>query len=144
MTLSIGLLKQLKKGFRKFCSSGKILEESTLNLFLEKYRHQICSFNDDIQGTASVALAALLTAIKMNHAELPQQKIVIFGGGSAGIGIAKHFLGAMIAAGLSKEQALKEIYILDIHGLVHEGLPEIPPHQKLFARSKKEISKWKV
>ncbi len=109
---------------------------------LENYRHQICSFNDDIQGTASVALASLLTAIKMNHSELHQQRIVIFGGGSAGMGIANHFLGAMMAAGITKEKALQEIYIIDIHGLVHQGLPEIPAHQKLFARPKiaKQIS----
>jgi malate dehydrogenase (oxaloacetate-decarboxylating) len=69
---------------------------------------------------------------------------VIFGGGSAGIGIANHFLGAMIAAGITKEKALQEIYIIDIHGLVHQGLPEVPAHQKLFARSKSEISKWRV
>ena len=75
---------------------------------------------------------------------LHHQRIVIFGGGSAGIGIAQHFLGAMIAAGITKEKALQEIYIIDIHGLVHQGHLEVPSHQKLFARSKTDISKWKV
>jgi malate dehydrogenase (oxaloacetate-decarboxylating) len=102
---------------------------------LEKYRHTICSFNDDIQGTASVALAALLAAIRVNHATLQEQRIVIFGGGSAGMGIAHHFLGAMQASGMPEEKARSEIYVLDVQGLVHEGLAHIPTPQRYFARS---------
>jgi malate dehydrogenase (oxaloacetate-decarboxylating) len=137
-------VKAIKKRFPKVLLQWEDFGREHAQPLLEKYRHQICSFNDDIQGTASVALAALLTAIKMNRADLHQQRIVIFGGGSAGLGIAHHFLGAMIDAGISKEKALQEIYIIDIHGLVHQGLSEIPPHQKLFARSKKDLSKWKI
>ncbi len=111
---------------------------------LERYRHKICSFNDDIQGTASVALAALLAAIRINQSQLHQQKIVLFGGGSAGLGIARHFVGAMIAAGIPEDKARKEIYVIDIQGLVHEGLSEIPPHQRPFARSPEEIATWSV
>lgn len=131
-------VKAIKKRFPKVLLQWEDFGRDHAGPLLEKYRHQICSFNDDIQGTASVTLAALLTAIKINHADLHQQRIVIFGGGSAGIGIANHFLGAMMAAGISKEKALQEIYVIDIHGLVHQGLPDIPPHQKPFARPKKE------
>jgi malate dehydrogenase (oxaloacetate-decarboxylating) len=137
-------VKAMKKRFPKVLLQWEDFGRSHAQPLLEKYRHQICSFNDDIQGTASVALAALLTAIKMNQSELHQQRIVIFGGGSAGIGIANHFLGAMKASGISEEKAKKEIYIIDIHGLVHEGLPDIPDHQKPFARHQEEVSKWKI
>jgi malate dehydrogenase (oxaloacetate-decarboxylating) len=137
-------VRAIKKRFPKVLLQWEDFGRDHAHPLLEKYRHKICSFNDDIQGTASVALAALLTAIKMNHTDLHQQRIVIFGGGSAGIGIANHFLGAMIAAGIPKEKALQEIYVIDIHGLVHQGLSDIPPHQRLFARSQKDISKWKV
>jgi malate dehydrogenase (oxaloacetate-decarboxylating) len=137
-------IQAIKKRFPKVLLQWEDFGREHAQPLLEKYRHEICSFNDDIQGTASVTLASLLTAIKMNHADLHQQRIVIFGGGSAGIGIANHFLGAMISAGITQEKALQEIYIIDIHGLVHQGLPEVPSHQKLFARSKAEISKWKV
>ena len=106
MPLLTGLSKPLKNVFQRFCYSREDFGRQHAHPLLEKYRHQICSFNDDIQGTASVALASLLTAIKMNHAELHQQRIVIFGGGSAGIGIANHFLGAMITAGITREKAL--------------------------------------
>lgn len=111
---------------------------------LEKYRHQICSFNDDIQGTAAVALAALLTAVQINHSKLSDQKICIFGGGSAGIGIAQYLVGAMIASGTPAEKAKQTIYIIDIHGVVHEAQSDIPAHQRPFARSREEIGKWKV
>ncbi|HEY5235446.1 MAG TPA: oxaloacetate-decarboxylating malate dehydrogenase, partial [Rhabdochlamydiaceae bacterium] len=107
-------VKAVKKRFPKVLLQWEDFGREHAQPLLEKYRHQICSFNDDIQGTASVALASLLTAIKMNHAELHQQRIVIFGGGSAGIGIANHFLGAMITAGITREKALQEIYIIDI------------------------------
>jgi malate dehydrogenase (oxaloacetate-decarboxylating) len=137
-------VRAIKKRFPKVLLQWEDFGREHAHPLLEKYRHKICSFNDDIQGTASVALAALLTAIKMNHAELHQQKIVLFGGGSAGIGIANHFLGAMTTAGIPEEKAKREIYVLDVNGLVHQGMPIIPPHQKTFARSKEEIEKWKI
>jgi malate dehydrogenase (oxaloacetate-decarboxylating) len=137
-------VRAIKKKFPKVLLQWEDFGRDHAGPLLEKYRHKICSFNDDIQGTASVALAALLTAIKMNHAELHQQRIVIFGGGSAGIGIARHFLGAMQTAGISEDKAQQEIYVIDIHGLVHQGQNNIPVHQKPFARSKAEVSKWKV
>jgi malate dehydrogenase (oxaloacetate-decarboxylating) len=102
---------------------------------LDRYRKTICSFNDDIQGTAAVVLAALLSAVKLSHSQLHEQRIVVFGGGSAGIGICEHLVGAMVSAGISKEKALQTIYVVDVDGLVHMGLPHIPPHQRPFARA---------
>ncbi|MGH2637979.1 MAG: oxaloacetate-decarboxylating malate dehydrogenase, partial [Rhabdochlamydiaceae bacterium] len=106
---------------------------------LDRYCKKICSFNDDIQGTAAVVLAALLAAVKLNHSQLHEQRIVVFGGGSAGIGICEHLVGAMVNAGTPKEKALKTIYVVDIDGLVHIGLPNIPPHQRPFARTLEEV-----
>ncbi len=106
---------------------------------LEKYRKKICSFNDDMQGTASVVLAALYAATRANRTQLHEQKIVVFGGGTAGIGICEHLVGALLTAGVSKEQALKSIYIVDVEGLVHTGLTHIPPHQRPFACTLQEI-----
>lgn len=137
-------VRAIKKRYPKVLLQWEDFGRQHAQPLLEKYRNEICSFNDDIQGTASVALAALLTAIKMNQAELHQQRIVLFGGGSAGMGIANHFLGAMKAAGIPEEKAKKEIYVIDIQGLVHQGLPNLPPHHRPFARTKEEISQWKV
>ncbi len=108
---------------------------------LDRYRNTICSFNDDIQGTAAVVLAALLVAVKLSHSKLHEERIVIFGGGSAGIGIAHHLVGAMEEAGIPKDQALRSLYIVDVSGVVHTALPEIPPHQRPFARTAGEVKK---
>ena len=137
-------VKAIKKRYPKVLLQWEDFGRAHAQPLLDKYRKEICSFNDDIQGTASVALAALLTAVKMNHSQLHEQKIVMFGGGSAGIGISHHLTGAMQAAGISEEKARQTIYILDINGLVHQGMPDVPPHQKPFARTKEEIAKWKV
>lgn len=111
---------------------------------LDRYRQILCSFNDDIQGTAAVVLSALHAAVKRNHSHLHEQRIVLFGGGSAGTGIGHYLLGAMEASGPSKDQALRSLYLIDVHGLVHTGLPNIPPHQRPFAQNIEDIKKWKV
>lgn len=135
-------VKAIKKRYPQVLLQWEDFGRDHAQPLLERYRHTLCSFNDDIQGTASVALAALLAAIRANNALLQEQRIVIFGGGSAGIGIAHHFLGALRASGVSEEKARSEIYVIDIQGLVHEDLFQIPPHQRYFARSKEEISSW--
>jgi malate dehydrogenase (oxaloacetate-decarboxylating) len=128
----------IKKKYPKVLLQWEDFGRDHARPLLERYRKQICSFNDDIQGTASVVLAALLAAVQLNHSQLHEQRIVVFGGGSAGVGICEHLVGAMVAAGTAKEKALKTIYIVDIDGLVHTGLPNIPPHQRPYARTDAE------
>ncbi len=111
---------------------------------LERYKEKICSFNDDIQGTASVVLAAILSATKRTGKPLREQKIVIFGGGSAGTGIAERLIGAMISQGIELEEARETIYLIDIQGLVTEKIVDLPSHQKPFSRREKEVKSWKV
>lgn len=132
-------VKAIKKRYPKVLLQWEDFGRDHAGYLLEKYRHKICSFNDDIQGTASVALAAFLTAIKINQSDLRDQRIVVFGGGSAGIGICHHFVGAMVAAGMTEKEAKDKIYVIDIHGLVHKGLKNIPEHQKPFVRSEKKF-----
>lgn len=127
-------VKAVQKKYPKVLLQWEDFGRDHARPLLDRYRKKICSFNDDIQGTASVVLAALLAAVKLNHSHLHEQRIVVFGGGSAGVGICEHLVGAMVAAGTPKEAALKTIYIVDIDGLVHTGLPTIPPHQRPFAR----------
>ncbi len=111
---------------------------------LDKYRDQICSFNDDIQGTAAVSLSAILTAVKLTSSRLSEQRIVIFGGGSAGMGICHQLKKALQHEGLSENEARRAFYIIDIEGLVHQGLTSISKEQAAFARTPEEISTWKV
>lgn len=111
---------------------------------LDRYRKTLCSFNDDIQGTAAVVLAALHAAVKQNHSQFHEQRIVLFGGGSAGTGIAHYLLGAMEASGIPREKLAQSLYLIDINGLVHTGLTNIPPHQRPFVQNVEEIKKWTI
>ncbi|MGY6276679.1 NAD-dependent malic enzyme [Methylomonas sp. MgM2] len=85
---------------------------------LARYREQVPSFNDDIQGTGAMALAGLLSACKKKNQTLAEQVIVIAGGGAAGIGVASTIKAGMMASGLSEEQARRRIFVVDISGLV--------------------------
>lgn len=111
---------------------------------LDRYRDKICSFNDDIQGTASVALSAILSAVNISKQSLKNQKIALLGAGAAGIGICNELLRALVNEGMKEEDALKNFYLVDIQGLIHTGLPKIEEHQKKYAKDKNEISNWKV
>jgi malate dehydrogenase (oxaloacetate-decarboxylating) len=109
---------------------------------LERYRDQLCTFNDDIQGTAAVTTATLLAAVNATGIPLKEQTIVVFGFGSAGIGIAKLMLTAMMEAGLNDEQARSRLYAVDRYGLLVEGAKEIRPEQEGFVRRKADIDGW--
>ena len=88
---------------------------------LNQYRGELCTFNDNIQGTATVALATLISALRVNGGLLAQQRIVIFGAGSAGTGIAQLLVASMMADGLSLEAARSNIWMIDRSGLLFEG-----------------------
>jgi malate dehydrogenase (oxaloacetate-decarboxylating) len=109
---------------------------------LERYRDQLCTFNDDIQGTAAVTTATILSAINATGMPLENQTIVIFGFGSAGIGIANLLLAAMKERGLSEEVARRRFYPLDRHGLLVEGVPEIRSQQLPFVRKRADLEGW--
>lgn len=101
---------------------------------LKRYRDRLPCFNDDIQGTAAIATAAILSGVQANGESLSQQRIAIAGGGSAGIGIAGLLLTALEAEGLSREDALKRFYIIDRNGLLTHDMPGLSEGQTLFAR----------
>jgi malate dehydrogenase (oxaloacetate-decarboxylating) len=109
---------------------------------LERYRNQLCTFNDDIQGTAAVTTATLLAAVNATSIPLKDQTILFLGFGSAGIGIANLMLAAMKEAGLSNEQARNRFYAIDRYGLLVEGGKGIVPNQQPFVRSKADIKGW--
>src|SRR5579864_3712204 len=85
---------------------------------LEKYRDQICTFNDDMQGTGAITLAAVISAIRVCGTPLRNQRVVIFGAGTAGIGIADQICDAMVREGLSKEDATRRFWCVDRQGLL--------------------------
>ncbi len=111
---------------------------------LERYRNRLSSFNDDIQGTAAVVVSAVFSALQTIKQHFNDQRIVIFGAGSAGIGIAQNLSFAMEQEGISMKEAMKKIYLIDRYGLIHENTPSIDNLQKEFARKTEEIKEWKI
>jgi malate dehydrogenase (oxaloacetate-decarboxylating) len=101
---------------------------------LDRYRNQLLTFNDDIQGTAAVALAALTAAVTAIGARLAEQKIVMLGAGSAGIGVCEQIVRAMVADGLSDADARARIYVVDIAGLVTSDRTDLDPAQRRLSQ----------
>ena len=117
---------------------------SNAGRLLQRYRDRLCTFNDDIQGTAAVTTATLLSAVGATGLPLKDQTIVIYGLGSAGIGIAELLLSAMKEEGLSGEEARKRIYGLGRHGLLVEGGCGVRENQLPFARKPAEVAGWEL
>jgi malate dehydrogenase (oxaloacetate-decarboxylating) len=110
---------------------------------LERYRDALPSFNDDIQGTAAVAVATLLAAVKVTGVPLTEQRFVVFGFGSAGLGIAELVRKALVGDGLSDAEARARFYAVDKDGLMVEGMSGLNREQAGFARAGSEVEGWR-
>lgn len=111
---------------------------------LETYRERICTFNDDMEGTGAIVLAAAISAVRACGESLRKQKVVIFGAGTAGIGIADQLAGAMMREGLSREEALRRFWCVDQQGLLIEAMADqLRDFQRPYARPNGESARWK-
>jgi malate dehydrogenase (oxaloacetate-decarboxylating) len=111
---------------------------------LEKYRGRICTFNDDIQGTGAITLAAAISAVRVCGTPLRNQRAVIFGAGTAGIGIADQIRDAMMREGLSKEDAASRFWCVDRGGLITTGtIDQQYEFQAAYARPAAESTGWR-
>jgi malate dehydrogenase (oxaloacetate-decarboxylating) len=111
---------------------------------LARYRDRLCTFNDDIQGTAAVTTATLLAAVNATGVPLADQTIAMFGSGAAGIGIINLLITAMREQGLSEEQARSRIYAFNRYGLLVEGGKGIRSEQQPLVRKREEVAGWKL
>jgi len=109
---------------------------------LARYRDQLCTFNDDIQGTAAVAAATLISAVNVTGVPLEQQKIVVVGFGTAGIGITNLLAQFIQDSGVSPEEARRRFYAIDRYGLVTEHGKDVRPEQLPYARKEEEVKGW--
>jgi malate dehydrogenase (oxaloacetate-decarboxylating) len=109
---------------------------------LHRYRDELLTFNDDIQGTAAVALGAVLGAVKVTGKSLRDQQIVMLGAGSAGIGVADGLREAMKGEGLSEQQARSQFWVVDQNGLLDSGRKDLSPEQSVYAQPANRVSGW--
>lgn len=106
----------------------------------ERYRKKLCSFNDDIQGTGAVCLAGVLSACKMRGDALRDQRIIVFGAGAGGAGVAWELVRGMIAQGLSETEAMERMFLLDSKGLISDDRP-MEDYKRPFAKPKDSLAK---
>ncbi len=110
---------------------------------LSRYRDQISTFNDDMQGTGAITLAAAISAVRACGTPLRKQRVVIFGAGTAGIGVADQLRDAMVRDGLSKEEASGRFWCVDRQGLLISGMSDgLRDYQETYARPADESKRW--
>ncbi|WP_208423172.1 malolactic enzyme [Latilactobacillus fragifolii] len=107
---------------------------------LNKYKDQIVTFNDDIQGTGIITLAGILGALNISGAKMTDQVYMCFGAGTAGAGITQRIFEEMLQEGLTEEEARSRFYMVDKQGLLFDDDPELTPEQKPFARKRSEFA----
>lgn len=99
-------------------------------------------FNDDMQGTGAITLAAVIAATKVTGIPLQDQKVVVFGAGTAGVGIGHQLSDAMVRAGASQKDATTQVYLVDIDGLITDDMKDMRDFQQPYARTTSEVAGW--
>ncbi|MFJ8522002.1 oxaloacetate-decarboxylating malate dehydrogenase [Bacillus cereus] len=136
-------VQAVNKQFPKALLHWEDFSSRNARKILDKYRHDICTFNDDIQGTGAVSLAAVLSAVKVSGVPLSEHRVVVFGAGTAGIGIADQVRDAMVRVGVSEEESYKRFWCIDRNGLVTDNMEDLLDFQIPYARREAEVSEWK-
>ncbi len=109
---------------------------------LETYGNRYRMFNDDMQGTGAITLAAAVSALKITGESFRDQRVVVFGAGTAGVGIADQLRDAMVRDGLEPQEATRRVWLVDKQGLLVEGMPELRDYQAPYARPASEVQGW--
>jgi malate dehydrogenase (oxaloacetate-decarboxylating) len=110
---------------------------------LERYRDRVCTFNDDMQGTGAITLAAALSAIRVAGTRMRDQRIVIFGAGTAGVGIADQLRDAIARDGVDRDAATRQIWCVDRQGLLIDDMADLRDFQVPYARPAGEVASWR-
>lgn len=111
---------------------------------IDRYQDELCTFNDDIQGTGAVTLSALLAACDVTGTKLHDQRIVVFGAGSAGTGISDQIIDAMVRDGISIAEAHQRFWLIDRQGLIIDTDADLTDAQKPYARNARDIAGWAI
>ena len=115
---------------------------SNARRILNDYRDKVRIFNDDIQGTAAIALAAILAGMRVGGSPASEQRVVIFGAGTAGVGIADQIRTVMVGAGLGEDEAASRFWLVDKQGLLIDDMTDLRDFQQPYARRRAEVADW--
>jgi malate dehydrogenase (oxaloacetate-decarboxylating) len=136
------LVDAVKEELPETCLQWEDFANPHARPILECYRDQLLTFNDDIQGTAAVALGAILSAIKVTGKRLKDQQIVMLGAGSAATGVADGLRAAMVEEGLTEEQARRRFWLVNSKGVLHSGRKDLTGEQMIYAQPENRIAGW--
>jgi malate dehydrogenase (oxaloacetate-decarboxylating) len=135
-------ISAVTKRFPRVLLQWEDFAKNNASRLLERYSRRVCSFNDDIQGTGAVTLAAVLAATTVTNMRMREQRVVMFGAGSAAAGIAGQIVTAMIADGLSATEAKSRVWLVDSRGLVHDGRSDLDASKALYAQPLEHTRGW--
>jgi malate dehydrogenase (oxaloacetate-decarboxylating)(NADP+) len=133
----VGAVQQL---YPKCCIQWEDFANINAVPILERYRNEVCTFNDDIQGTAGVALAGILASLRITKQKITDQRFLFLGAGSAGTGIAELISQAMAEAGMDIHEARRRNALFDVHGLLVTSRKDLADFQRPFAQDRQPIS----
>jgi len=135
-------VEAVKQELLQTCLQWEDFANAHARPILERYRDQLLTFNDDIQGTAAVALGAILSAVKVTGKNLKDQQIVIFGAGSAAIGVADGLREAMKEEGVSDQEARSRFWLINSKGVLHSDRKDLTPEQMVYAQPENRVARW--
>jgi malate dehydrogenase (oxaloacetate-decarboxylating) len=136
------VVKSIKRKFPEVFLQWEDFGKKKARCNLDEYQNKICTFNDDIQGTGAVAMAALLNASRLNKTQLSDHRVVIFGAGTAGCGIADRICEWMLKDRLSQDEARSRFWLMDSEGLITDDRENPDYFKAHYARKKDEIRNW--
>ena len=135
-------VEAVKQELPETCLQWEDFARTHARLILERYRDELLTFNDDIQGTAAVTLGAILSAVKVGGTRLADQQIVFFGAGSAAIGVADYLRKGLVSKGLSEREARRRFWIVNSKGLLHTGRTDLTEEQLVYAQPPERLADW--
>lgn len=136
------VIKSIKQKFPGVFLQWEDFGKKKARCNLDQYQNKICTFNDDIQGTGAVAMAAILNASKLTGTMLSDHRVVIFGAGTAGCGIADRIYEWMIKEGLNPKEARSKFWLMDSQGLVTDARENLDYFKASYARTYEEVQNW--